>query len=276
MNDLIASVAPGPALSECYKTIAVVGPVGSLAESIGSGDVFGGFASALSLATDVAATLVDPIAALGSSIASFLLDYFPPLTFILDALAGNPAQVAAKSGTWENIANRLVEVKGDLLSEVDRSLSGWTGPTASAYRSLSSGFGSVMDGIAQACSAVAVGFKAASVIIEFVRGIVKQLISDLVGQLISAVVEIAATVGFGATVVVPQCLTKILKYARKAQEWSDGLTAAIKNLSTTVDKINTTVHTAIGGLNGVQRNLTIVSVSGLVSTTHDTYHSATQ
>jgi hypothetical protein len=109
-----------------------------------------------------------------------------------------------------------------------------------------------------------------------VRGIVKQLISDLVGQLISAVVEIAATVGFGATIVVPQCLTKILKYARKAQEWSDGLTTAIKNLSTTVDKINTTVHTAIGGLNGVQRNLTIVSVSGLVSTVHDTYQSATR
>lgn len=271
MNDLIVAPTPDAGLGEFYETLGIIGPVANIAGSIQDGSAFGALSGALSLVTDVAATLVDPIAALGSSVANLLLTYMPPLPQYLDALVGNPGAVEGMASTWVNIAQRIGELRDDIVQTTGETLEDWTGPAATAYQSMVDVFAQVMDGVRQAGDAIATGLQLASAIISLVQTIVKQLVSDLVGQLISAVVETLATAGAGAVVAVPQCVIKIAKYAMKAKEWVEALTTSIRGFVTFVDNINNIMNRVVPGLATAGEKLTIITVSNVIADGVESY-----
>jgi hypothetical protein len=268
MNDLVASSSGGKPISEWYQDIVLIGPIGREAEAIQSHDVFGGIAAGVGGAADVITTLVDPIAALGSSVAGFLLDYLPPLVQMMDALAGNPEAVSAIAKTWSNISHQVSLGKSELDRATSQATQGWVGPAADAYRGMEHAFGELLDSIASACSAVSTGFEVASGIVKLVHEIVRQLIADLVGQLISAAVEEIATVGIGTPGVIAQAITKIAKYAIKARTWMKELTEGINGLLKSLNRINEIVVVAAPKLESALKDIHFVTIGGGLDALH--------
>jgi len=56
---------------------------------------------------DTLAVVSDPLGALMQYGLSWLMEHIRPLSEALDWLAGDPAQIAAHSQTWRNVASSL-------------------------------------------------------------------------------------------------------------------------------------------------------------------------
>jgi len=265
MNDLIATAAPGPALSEAYKCVEITNSIGSIAEDFQANDPAMVLFDSAMLAVDVASAISDPIATLASSVANFLLTYMPPLPELLDFLVGNPSAVQAQAQTWTNIQGQIVAARGDLSSAVSDALAGWTGVAADAYRELSDLFGQMMDGVASGAGGVASALQGASAIIELIRTIIVQLVSTLVGALISYAVEAAATLGLGAPVIIGQATIKIGSTSTKAAKWSDDLISTIKKVSEFVSATNEQFKVALPFVESTTETLTIISVKDILN-----------
>jgi len=214
------------------------------------------------------AAAIDPIGALASSVASFALDYLPPLVQMMNVIAGDPAQVTAIAQTWSNISKQVAHCKSELDAAVDRVTQGWSGSAAAAYRTMGHSFEEVLVQLSETCAAVSHGFTMASAIVAVIHDIVKQLISALVGSIISAAVEELATAGLGTPGVIAQLIAKIAKYALKAKKWMDELLKSIKAFETAVKAIDKAVESTlpilkkIPGVSSPEGDLSGVGVVG--------------
>jgi hypothetical protein len=265
VNDLIAAPAGGPALAEAYTSLKIIGPAARLAESAQGGDwaVAQGLAGGVGVVADVAEFVVDPIASMAASVAGFLLDYMPPLPGMLDSIAGSPSAVAAKAQTWQNVSARVASSAEEHASAVSRSLDGWSGPAAEAYSAYASVYRSSLDALSGVCAGVGGMMSCASAVVGFVRSIVRDVVADLVGKLISWASQVAATVGVGATWVVPQAVTAIAIRVERVREWLSRLTRSIKALMETFERINNVLTEAVPALRRLATTLDDVPVAPL-------------
>lgn len=251
MNGLIAAPEGGPALSQAYESLKIIGPASGVLHAAGEGGgwaVAEGLAGGIGVVADVAEFLLDPIASLAGSVAGFLLDYMPPLPQMLDSIAGSPQAVEAKAHTWENVAGRLTSCAAGYTAAVDRALEGWSGPAASAYRSYASVFRTGLDTMSTTCAGVGAVMQGASAVVGFVRSIVRDVIADLVGKLISWASQVAATVGVGATWVVPQAVTAIAIRVERVRDWIVRLTRGIRSLAQMIETANQSLVEAVPAL----------------------------
>src|SRR5438874_1462359 len=74
-------------------------------------------------------------------------------------------------------------------------------------------------------------------VVSFVRTTVRQLIADLVGKLISWVMEEVFSLGFGTPVVVAQASAAIAKWGKKIGELLKKLTDTIRKVSPLLSKL---------------------------------------
>jgi uncharacterized protein YukE len=266
---LVASAEPGESGLDFYKCIAIIGPAVTTAVDVANGEPLGALVSLASAGVDVAAAILDPIAALASSVASIMLTYIPMLRDDLDILVGNPGAVAGFAQTWRNIEGRLESCQADLLSFADDVLGNWTGTAANTYRESVTAFGQVMTDVAHIAGGVGAGLKLASEIIGVIRQIVVQLVSDLVGAMISAFIEAGITLGTGTPAIIAQLVGKITKYAKEAKEWTTGLSAAGTKLAKDVDRINTVIHSVIPELKAAEHKLVYISLGHLVEDAYE-------
>ncbi|WP_454051106.1 WXG100 family type VII secretion target [Cellulomonas sp. Marseille-Q8402] len=240
MTTLIATAEGGPALSECYQSLKIIGPASHAfaPEADGGWAVAEGLSGGVGAVADIAEFVVDPIASMAASVAGFLLDYMPPLPDMLDSIAGDPAAVAAKAETWGNISTRVTDSADDLEAQVRTALSGWSGPAAEAYGVFGDVLGDSLRALSTMCASVGGAMQGASAVVGFVRAIVRDVIADLVGKLISWASQVAATVGVGATWVVPQAVTAIAIRVERVRDWLTRLTRAIRSLATATERAN--------------------------------------
>ncbi|MDQ1204791.1 WXG100 family type VII secretion target [Microbacterium sp. SORGH_AS_0862] len=243
MADLfVAPSYEGVSGAAVLDAVPVAGNIASAAESFGSGDIGGGILDVAGTALDVVDMMVNPIATLASSCASFLLDYMPPLHQALELLTGSPEMVRALGETWDNLGGALEEVASARGPAVQALLASWTGVAADAYAKLAEGLTQIVESVAQASHGVANGLRNAAMIVEIVYEIVKSIISDLVGQLIQAVVIAMATVGVGLPAVVAQCSSKIATRVPQVAKWVEKIQEVMKKISDIVDKLTMFQH----------------------------------
>lgn len=218
-GDASGLVQASPGADEAWKA----------GEAFAQGDWALGVANVAGGCAELVAMIIDPIAALGSSVAGFLLDYMPPLPQMLDALAGNPALVEGIGGTWDNVGGALDAAAGDLHSAMQRVMSTWSGLAADAYATGITLLVDIMYKMGGMCRAIGQGLAVASDVVQAVRGFTKSLISELVGQLISWAAQVAATAGLGATWVVPKATHRIWITVEDSRQVADLLVQAIKH-----------------------------------------------
>lgn len=264
MTSLIAPVVPEQS-KNAFEAVSIVKDLTAIGEDVAAGDIGSGLLDAATLAIDTASMIADPIAALAGSLASWALTYMDPLPGMMDDLVGSPTEVAAQSQTWLNIKGQIDTAQADMQSAVDSVLGEWEGEAADTYRGLSSMLGEIMTGIGSSAASVSGVLQQASEIIELIRTIIIQLVSSLVGALISYAVELAATVGFGAPAVITQATLKITATTTKAATWTEKLVTAITKAVKVIGDINKIYKVGFPVIRGVERGLTIISVKNLLS-----------
>jgi hypothetical protein len=237
MNDLVVT-ASAPSVKDCAEGLRMIGPGIVARDGIENRNWLAVGLAGASGVTDAVDFVVDPIASMAASAASFLMEYVEPLREALDSLAGSPSAVGAQAQTWERIAQRVVQTAGDYSSRTATALTGWEGPAASAYRSFVASYTELLDGTGKLCSGISSAMVGASAVVGFVRTIVRETIADLVGKLVSWASQVAATAGVGATWVVPQAVRSIAVYVEKVRGWITDLTSSIRTLCRNVSSLN--------------------------------------
>jgi uncharacterized protein YukE len=268
VNTLVATAAGGPALSEAYESLKIIGPgvagistltSGEFALDVGIGGAFG-------FVADAAEFIIDPIASMASSVAGFLLDYMPPLPDMLDSIAGNPSAVEAKATTWANISSRVADSADELDAAVRQALTGWSGPAAAAYETFSQVLSESLRTMSGMCSGIGGAMQAASAVVGFVRAIVRDVIADLVGKLISWASQVALTAGVGASWVVPQAVSAIALRVERVRGWLQKLTSAAESYARVVSQANDALSRGVPALRRVADALDARVIAPAVST----------
>lgn len=235
MNDLIAEAAPweAPSLgSAAFGAVPVVGSAGAgIADVVGSGDWAGGLHGLVGATTEAVGVLVNPLGALASSVASFLLDRFEPFQRLLDELVGNNAEVEAAATTFGNVNDELHSIGSDLRTASQDSATSWTGEAGDAFREHVSARLEDLSQIQAGIPGVVTGLLLSSAVVSAVRQIVHDLVSDLVGKIISWVAKAVYTFGLGTPVIAADAAITIKKWLSRAQEYVTALLDSMGRLS---------------------------------------------
>ena len=261
MNDLVA-VDPTETIFHTYAETAedpsklvgyipVFGNSFNTAKAFGTGDWAGGLLGLAGTGLAAAGAIIDPFGTLLSSVASFLMDYMPPLPQMLDVLAGNPALVQGIGETWGNISNALTEKASAAKAELSRMMGVWKGAAAEAYKARMEMLIAGTAALSGAALGIGKGFAVASAIVEAVRTIVREIIAELVSRLIVYAAEVAATLGLATPVVVTQATVAIGKTVTKCAKWSDELGDAIRaglNISKSLTDVLGHISKLLAGL----------------------------
>ncbi|WIX81962.1 hypothetical protein QRX50_14945 [Amycolatopsis carbonis] len=233
---------------------------------IKDGDWVSGGLGVLSLAGEIAGAAIDPFGYLMSSVASFLMEHVQPLKDMLDSVAGNPPVIQSYADTWGNVAKALQDRQADYTNAVKTGTAEWTGDAADAYRKGAAECAEALGGAATVASAIGTVTMIMGQVVSFVRETVRQLIADLVGKLISWVMEEVFSLGFGTPLVVAQAVTAISKWGEKISGLLTKLCDTMRRVSPLLGKLAdvfTKIIKILGKLAGKVTGLDVISTKNI-------------
>lgn len=208
----------------------------SVAGAISSGDWASAVLGAAGTAMDALAFVADPFGSILAAGVGWLMEHVGPLKDALDKLAGNPDVIKAHSDTWQNISDELGKIADDLNTAVKTDLADWKGPAADSYRQQAGNIGSLLGAAQQATSGTSKGVKTAGEVVAAVRQLVRDIISQVVGHMISWALQVIATLGIGLAWVVPQVVETVASTAMKITSLVGKLTKALGQLAKLLGK----------------------------------------
>ncbi|MFE5565797.1 DUF6531 domain-containing protein [Amycolatopsis japonica] len=201
-----------------------------LKEGIEKGDWAAVAMGAVGTALDALSMAMDPFGSILAAGVGWLLEHVGPLSDALDALTGDADQIKAQAETWANIAKELGAVGTELTDLVKADLQTWAGDAADRYRERSADTVNVLTAAQKGCEGASSGVKTAGEVVAAVRTLVRDIIAELVGHLISWALQVLFTLGIGLTWVVPQVVTAVAKTAAKIADITTKLVKALKGL----------------------------------------------
>jgi uncharacterized protein YukE len=181
--------------------------------------------SAVGVVTDTIGFAIDPLGSVLTAGVGWLLEHVSFLREPLDALLGNPDEINANLDQLKQAAlemHTIAEEHRQDLATVD----GWTGDAADAYRDSMSRLSEELDSMGSTLDGTAAVVGISGMLVTTMRGIVFDLISSVIAELIkgaliaaaSAVVtlggSIAAYAGYAGTraaMTASKCAAKISK-----------------------------------------------------------------
>ncbi|WP_067499514.1 hypothetical protein [Actinoplanes sp. TFC3] len=200
-----------------------------LYQAIDSGSWVGQALAGGSLGVDLAASALDPFSALLSNGLGWAMEYFDPLREMLDKLAGMPDRVRQHAETWGNMADALENLATDLAGAVASDLGDWAGAGAEAYGGMAVGNADGISGLASAAAALASATMAAGNLVEFTRGLVRDLIADLVARVIVWAAEAIFVVTI--PVIAEQIVAAVVKWSARILTYTTALITSLQNLT---------------------------------------------
>ncbi|WP_410562907.1 WXG100 family type VII secretion target [Amycolatopsis sp. cmx-4-61] len=170
--------------------------------------------------------VADPIGTLASAAVGWAMEFFPWLCEPLDWLTGDQTALENMVGTWENVGKELEKIGTDLQDTVKKDSAAWEGASADAYRAFAEDRAATYAGVATGANAIAKLVDICKTILSVVRSIVRDLISECVGKLISIAcryVGPALPVGMAT-----EGTAEAVKTGSKCMEWIKKLVRAFK------------------------------------------------
>ena len=210
-----------------------------------SGDWAEGMLNGATSAVAGAALVADPLAQLASAGFGWLMEHVEFLKEPLDALTGDQQAITAMSTTWANVGQEIQGISDDLASAVKHDTASWSGEAADAYRAFAQDKASSFAAISGGCTAAGSAVKMCGTLLSVVRDIVRDLISQAVGELVAAGLEWLAAEGLSLGLSTPGMIADLtrraLKWAKKISEWSQRITGWFKNLWNQLDDFGTII-----------------------------------
>ncbi len=214
---------------------------------LSSGNLGSGLLDGAATALDAASFYEDPLGALLSMGAGWLMDHIDPLKTWLNQLTGTPEQVEAHAGTWENVAGRLTSTGSRYSSAVSGDLAGMSGDAIGNYRTWAEFHLRTIEAAAQGGEGVAAALRAGALFVETVHNVVRDLISQLVGHIGSWLAEEFFSLGTATAWVVDQVVDEVAELANKGRTWIKDLIDSCERLKGILAKI----EPALAKLKGV-------------------------
>ncbi|QAY60100.1 hypothetical protein ET475_08925 [Microbacterium protaetiae] len=165
-----------------------------LVQAINSGDWVSGGLATFSAVMDTAAAVSDPLGTLIAAGLGWLIDHVEPLKGWFNDLTGNASEVQAFAQTWSNIQAQL-EGAGRELTRVLQDVEDLAGEAMDAYRRFQHDTAAHLTAAGTWAGAFSTGLNVASMIVQAVHDLVRDVLSQLVGSAISWASEAVFTLG---------------------------------------------------------------------------------
>ncbi|MEU4518447.1 hypothetical protein AB0F52_06960 [Amycolatopsis sp. NPDC024027] len=214
--------------------------------AVADGNWTEGLVNAAFGAGDIAELVADPIGTLASAAVGWAMEFFPWLREPLDWLTGDQTALENMVGTWENVGKELEKISTDLQDTVKKDSAAWEGASADAYRAFAEDRAATYAGVATGANAIAKLVDICKTILSVVRSIVRDLISECVGKLVSIACRFpgpALPVGMAT-----EGTAEAVKTGSKCMEWIKKLLKAFKKAQELFHRISDIFRRVKGAL----------------------------
>ncbi|WP_433868905.1 WXG100 family type VII secretion target [Saccharopolyspora sp. CA-218241] len=223
--------------TQSFSGVPILESVNETQKAIESGDWASGVMGAVGTGLDALGMALDPFGAILSAGVGWLMEHVGPLSDALDSLTGDPDQIEAHSKTWKNISTELGAVNTEMTALVESDTAGWIGAAGDAYRARSEDTTALIAAAQQAADGASSGIATAGEVVAGVRTLVRDIIAELVGSLISWALQVLATLGLAMAWVVPQVVAAVAKVAAQIADITTKLIKAMKALAPLLKKL---------------------------------------
>jgi hypothetical protein len=217
---------------------------------------------------DLLGAAMDPLGTLVSAGVGWLIEHISFLKDGLDKLAGNPEAVTAKALTWQNVAKQLTET----ANSYEKTASGIgetykEGDGAAAYQATAKSYADSLRGAAGHARGASNAMQVGAAIVGTERGLIRDLISSFVGELIIKAAAALATswCTLGGTVAAFIADT-VLEGAALAEKISTRIAKIVEKLETlakSAGKSKGIIEAAANGLKKVGKTADSIADKGL-------------
>lgn len=170
--------------------------------------------------------VMDPLGSLATAGIGWLIEHISFLREPLDWFAGNPDDVKAACAVWNDVARKLDDIGTQQDEAIKREVRSWEEAAAEAFRKSHGQLAQEMHAVGAACTSVSTQIANFGALVGAVRGMIRDLISTFVWEVIrnsvialagSAVTFGGAAAAFAAWAVGrgAMVLGKIAKYVAK-------------------------------------------------------------
>jgi hypothetical protein len=214
-----------------------------LASAIQSGDWLQGTLAGVGVALDTAATVIDPLGSLIAAGLGWLIDHLEPLKGWFNDFTGDAGEVAAFGQTWANIQTQLrgaAENLAHFLGDVDEL----AGEAMDAYRRFQAETAEHLAGAASWAGAMSTGLQIASTVVQVVHDLVRDVLSQLVGSIISWAAEAIFTLGLATPVIVGQVTTRVASLSARVGRTVIDAVSSCKSLSSLLEQLTALLRKA--------------------------------
>ena len=187
--------------------------------------------SGVSTALDAAATVADPLGSLLAAGIGWALDHLNPIKDWFDDVAGNPESVAAKGESWANIAGGMEPLAQSWQDSLDR-LAWMSGDAISSYRAQADARIETLRRLKGSSEGAAQALDLVAMIVSFVHSFLRDILSSLVGAILSWVAQTVLSLGTLIPWVCGQIATRIASVVGKCSRYVTALTRSGSELTT--------------------------------------------
>jgi hypothetical protein len=177
---------------------------------------------------------------------AWLIEHVRPLTQALDALAGDPGEVAAQARTWRSVSASLTGDAADLVRAAGGDVPGWAGAAAETYRQWAGAGADRVRALGDGAGVLAAATEGAGLIVATVRALVRDAIAACVARLITYALEELSTFGLGTPMVIAQVSLLVAKWAARISEWLRALLRSVARLSALTARAADLLATRLG------------------------------
>ncbi|TCO65664.1 hypothetical protein [Actinocrispum wychmicini] len=253
MPDGNTLIAPEKPVSDTAGAGAI-DTVATAAKAIGDGNWAEGLVNSFSAASAVSKLIDagDPLAGLAAAGFGWLIEHVSFLKEPLDKMVGDQQAIDAMSATWGNVAKEVSGAADDITKAVQTDTAPWEGVAIDAYKVFAAGQVAIVNSVSTGCQAVSIAVSMAGGALNAVRKVVRELISQAVGDLVAAAIEWAAaeviSVGLATPGMVADIVRRAVKWAKKIAEWTSKLIRVVKKICDLVKRLELAIDRLKGPL----------------------------
>ena len=230
----IALVSGGS--SSGYSDFGPIKDIKGFCSAAQAGDWQGEFSSAASLGATALSAAFHPIATVTGWVGSWIIDHVHPLQDMLQEFTGDPDEINAGSSTWTNISNASGNNAADLESLLGK-IADQKSKTLDAYRKKVDTLKQVFEAQKEAAAQIADTLKQQAAIADFIYGMIRDAISEAIGEFFEDVAIEVFSLGTGTPLVVAKISAWVGEKVAKITEFINKALDAFAKLSKIAEKL---------------------------------------
>jgi hypothetical protein len=210
--------------------------------AFGRGDWIDSRIGGLAPSMDALAFVVDPSRPVSAWGVAWLIEHVQSLSDALDALAGDPDQIAAFAQTWHNVGRAVEATAADLLAAIGRETGAWIGTAADAYRQHAGEHLAALAALGSAAHGIGDIVHGAGRLVAAVRTLVRDLVAAFVAELSTRLFQWLAEEAVSLVLATPGLISRVAglvaAWAERIADLLDGLVTSLRRLSPIVDRLS--------------------------------------